>query len=248
MDFASLRHRMVQIQLRGRGITDERLLAVMEEAPRHLFVPERQRKNAYEDEPLPIGLGQTISQPYMVARMTELLRLSGTETVLEIGTGSGYQAAVLGRLAARVWTVERHAELAKRAEQVLLDLGYDNIEVVVGDGTVGLPDAAPFDAVIVTAAAPCVPEALREQLAVGGLMVIPVSAGYNQDLRLIEKLEGSGGTAGSSGRAGEAPARAGNAGGADPAGGSGAPPCHFRETSILRCVFVPLIGEQGYRR
>jgi protein-L-isoaspartate(D-aspartate) O-methyltransferase len=246
MDFAALRHRMVQSQLRGRGITDERVLAVMEEAPRHLFVPEGQRKRAYGDEPLPIGLGQTISQPYMVARMTELLRLSGTETVLEIGTGSGYQAAVLGRLAARVWTVERHPELAKRAEQVLLDLGYANIEVVVGDGTVGLPAAAPFDAVVVTAAAPCVPEALREQLSVGGLMVIPVSAGSNQDLLLLEKFEGSGGTAGAGGRAGEDSACAENAVGADAAGHSAAPPSHFRETSILGCVFVPLIGEQGY--
>jgi protein-L-isoaspartate(D-aspartate) O-methyltransferase len=241
MDFASLRHQMVQHQLRGRGIADERLLAVMEEAPRHLFVPERQRKNAYADEPLPIGLGQTISQPYMVAKMTELLELAGTEIVLEVGTGSGYQAAVLGRLAARVWTIERHHELAQHAQKVLLDLGYDNVQVMVGDGTVGLPDAAPFDAVIVTAAAPRVPEALRDQLHVGGRMVIPVTAGYSQELRLVEKLPGSGG-ADRSERDMHSAARP-----AEAVGGA-APPCRFRETSILVCVFVPLVGEQGYSR
>ena len=119
MDFALERHRMVQVQLRGRGVADERLLAVMDELPRHLFVPERQRTKAYEDEPRPIGSGQTISQPYIVARMTELLGLTGSETVLEVGTGSGYQAAVLGRLAAEVWTIERHPELADRAASLL---------------------------------------------------------------------------------------------------------------------------------
>jgi protein-L-isoaspartate(D-aspartate) O-methyltransferase len=240
MDFALQRHRMVQHQLRGRGIADELLLAVMEEAPRHLFVPERQRKKAYEDQPLPIGLGQTISQPYMVARMTELLRLSGSETVLEIGTGSGYQAAVLARLAAQVYTIERHGALAQRARQVLLDLGVENVRVVVGDGTLGLPQAAPFDAVMVTAAAPHVPKALRDQLTIGGRMVIPVSAGYNQELRLIEKLPASGGTGNDAG----AYASSGDVGAT-----SGAPAveqCRFRETDILNCVFVPLVGEQGY--
>jgi protein-L-isoaspartate(D-aspartate) O-methyltransferase len=192
MDFALLRHRMVQHQLRGRGIADERLLAVMEEAPRHLFVPERQRDKAYDDGPLTIGLGQTISQPYMVARMTELMRLEGTETVLEIGTGSGYQAAILAKLAATVWTIERHPELAGRAEGLLADLGYDNVRVVIGDGTLGLPVRAPFDSIVVTAAAPDVPQALRDQLRLGGRMVIPVSTGYAQDLQLIEKLPGPG--------------------------------------------------------
>jgi protein-L-isoaspartate(D-aspartate) O-methyltransferase len=245
MDLALQRHRMVQNQLRGRGITDDRLLAVMEEAPRHLFVPERQRKKAYEDGALPIGLGQTISQPYMVARMTELLALTGTETVLEIGTGSGYQAAVLGRLAARVWTVERHPELATQAGRLLFDLGLENVRVVIGDGTLGLPGEAPFDAVIVTAAAPQVPDALREQLAVGGRMVIPLSAGRNQQLTLIEKVPLEGAAAAAAGRTGGAGRE--NAGGARQATGDPVP-CRFRETSVLGCIFVPLIGEQGYGR
>jgi protein-L-isoaspartate(D-aspartate) O-methyltransferase len=241
MDFASLRHQMVQHQLRGRGISDERLLAVMADAPRHLFVPERQRKHAYDDGPLPIGTGQTISQPYMVAKMTELLDLAGTETVLEIGTGSGYQAAVLGRLAAEVWTIERHEELARRAEAVLAELGLKNVRVLVGDGTLGFPEAAPFDAIIVTAAAPRVPEALRDQLGVGGRMVIPVSVGYNQDLRLIEKLPAADGDV--------APTVAAEGAARDPSpdvASALASPCRFRETSILSCVFVPLVGEQGY--
>jgi len=224
MDFALQRHRMVQHQLRGRGITDERLLAVMEEVPRHLFVPERLRKKAYDDEPLAIAMGQTISQPYMVARMTELLSLTGTETVLEVGTGSGYQAAVLGRLAAEVWTVERHPGLASEARAVLSDLGMENVHVLVADGTLGLADSAPFDAIVVTAAAPGVPAALRDQLKVGGRMVIPITAGHSEDLVLIEKL----------------------APGEDPAPDEAAPSSRYRETAVLRCVFVPLIGEQGY--
>ena len=235
MDFALERHRMVQVQLRGRGVADERLLAVMDELPRHLFVPERQRTKAYEDEPRPIGSGQTISQPYIVARMTELLGLTGSETVLEVGTGSGYQAAVLGRLAAEVWTVERHPELADRAASLLSELGLENVHVVVGDGTLGLPEHAPYDAVIVTAAGPSVPPALREQLALGGRMVIPTAAGYGQDLLLIEKVPVGGLAAGADAAPGEA---------ADPA----APPFRFRETTILGCVFVPLIGEQGYSK
>ncbi len=168
MDYAALRHRMVQKQLRGRGIRDERLLAVMEDLPRHVFLPKRLQDRAYDDSPLPIAEGQTISQPYIVARMTELLALTGTETVLEVGTGSGYQAAVLGRLAATVWTIERHEELAAAARRTLADLGIENVRSVVGDGTLGLPEAAPFDAIIVTAAAPGVPPALREQLRPGG--------------------------------------------------------------------------------
>jgi protein-L-isoaspartate(D-aspartate) O-methyltransferase len=224
-DFALLRHRMVENQLRARGLADERVLAAMERVPRHLFVPVAQRWSAYDDGPLPIGLGQTISQPYMVARMTELLRIAPTDRVLEIGTGSGYQAAVLAELAGQVWTIERHPDLARQAIERLADLGYVNVSVIAGDGTLGLPEAAPYDAVVVTAAAPYVPQSLLEQLSVGGRMAIPVAAGYAQDLRLIERLPDD-----------------------SPPSQSPSPPPRYRETSILGCVFVPLIGEQGYQR
>jgi protein-L-isoaspartate(D-aspartate) O-methyltransferase len=249
MDLALQRHRMVQYQLRERGITDERLLAVMEGAPRHLFVSERQRRRAYEDTPLPIGLGQTISQPYMVAKMTELLLLCGTETVLEIGTGSGYQAAILGLLAAHVWSIERFAVLATRAERVLSDLGIENVRVLVGDGTLGLPEHAPFDAVIVTAAAPRVPEALREQLRAGGRMVIPVGTGYTQDLKLIEKLPAAASLPADAEKFGwtDVPDGRERAGAPTTSGAREVVPCRYRETSILGCVFVPLVGEQGYQ-
>jgi len=219
-DFARLRHCMVNDQLRARHLADERVLAAIEKVPRHLFVPQAQRRSAYEDAPLSIGFGQTISQPYMVARMTELARLTPTDRVLEIGTGSGYQAAVLAELAQEVWTVERHAELAARAADLLRELGYDNVHVITGDGSVGYPPAAPYDAIVVTAAAPCVPESLREQLAVNGRMVIPVTEGYSEDLRLIERL-------------------------AAPEPGADTETC-FREVSILACTFVPLIGQEGY--
>jgi protein-L-isoaspartate(D-aspartate) O-methyltransferase len=227
-DFALLRHRMVDDQLRARHIGDERILAVMEKVPRHHFVPAAHRRAAYDDGPLPIGLGQTISQPYMVARMTELLRLTSTDRVLEIGTGSGYQAAVLAELAGSVWTIERHPELARRAEELLLQLGYDNVQVMVGDGTLGLAQAAPYDGIMVTAAGPCVPRSLRGQLAINGRMVIPVSAGFSQDLRLVERLSDVQPAAGALRDRAEAPE-----------------PC-FRETSILGCVFVPLVGKEGY--
>ena len=213
----------------------------MERVPRHLFVAAAERQSAYEDGPLPIGLGQTISQPYMVARMTELLRLAPDSRVLEIGTGSGYQAAVLAELAAAVWTVERHPDLARRAEQLLLQLGYTNVRVIAGDGTLGFPEAAPYDGIMVTAAAPYIPEALREQLASGGRMVIPVTTGYSQDLRLIERLPDSEPPALS-----EADKSATAA--ADPAiDGTDTREPRYRETSVLGCVFVPLIGEQGYQ-
>jgi protein-L-isoaspartate(D-aspartate) O-methyltransferase len=189
-DFARLRHCMVSDQLCARHLADERVLAVMEKVPRHLFVPQVQRRSAYEDGPLPIGCGQTISQPYMVARMTELLRLLPTDRVLEVGTGSGYQAAVLAELAAEVWTVERHAELAQRAEGLLHQLGYSNVRVIIGDGSIGLPEAAPYDAIVVTAGAPSVPTTLRDQLALNGRMVIPVASGYSEELRLIERVDG----------------------------------------------------------
>jgi protein-L-isoaspartate(D-aspartate) O-methyltransferase len=168
--------------------------------------------------------------------MTELLRLQGTEAVLEIGTGSGYQAAILAKLAGTVWTIERHPELARRAQALLADLGYENVNVLVGDGTLGLPVHAPFDSIMVTAAAPGVPQVLRDQLQLSGRMVIPVSAGYAQDLLLIEKLPGLAADA-TSGAAPDGPHAGLHAAEA---------PCRFRETSILGCVFVPLIGEHGY--
>ena len=217
---------MVEVQLRGRGIGDRRVLEAMERVPRHLFVPPSQRWSAYEDEPLPIGQGQTISQPYMVARMTELLRLTPESKVLEVGTGSGYQAAILAELAGRVWTIERHPELAQRAEEVLGQLGYANVEVIVGDGSLGFPPGAPYDAIIVTAAAPRVPEALGKQLVPHGVMVIPVREGYIEDCKLIERLPDV-----------ERGPEEGNTAPTAP---------KFRETSIVGCTFVPLIGKQGF--
>lgn len=189
-DYVLPRHRMVQEQLRRRGITDPRVLAAMESVPRHRFVDENVRWAAYEDEPLAIGLGQTISQPYMVARMTELLRLDATSRVLEVGTGSGYQAAVLAEVAGEVWTIERHAELADRAWRVLTALGYRNVHVVPGDGSRGLPEHAPYDAIMVTAAAPRTPAPLLEQLAPTGRLVIPVGGPDLQQLRIISRRGG----------------------------------------------------------
>jgi len=177
------RLRMVESQIRRRGIRDERVLKVMEAVPRHLFVDEALRDQAYQDHPLPIDAGQTISQPYMVALMTEALSPSPTDRVLEIGTGSGYQAAILSRLCAQVYSVERIAALATRARKVLDELGYYNIHIRVGDGTLGWSQEAPFDGIVVTAGAPHVPEALVDQLAVGGRLVIPVGDQSMQDLK-----------------------------------------------------------------
>ena len=184
------RERMAEEQLAGRGVTDPRVLAAMRRVPRHLFVEEALRERAYGDHPLPIGDGQTISQPYMVGLMTELLRLDGTQKVLEIGTGSGYQAAVLGELSARVCTVERIPKLAKRARELLEMLGYSNVWVRVANGTLGWPDEAPFDRILVAAGAPNVPPPLFEQLAEGGCMVMPVGEANTQVLHLIEKRNG----------------------------------------------------------
>jgi protein-L-isoaspartate(D-aspartate) O-methyltransferase len=169
-----LRERMVDEQLGGRDITDRRVLEAMRTVPRHRFVPEDAAELAYIDAPLPIGFRQTISQPYIVALMSQLLRLRGDETVLEVGTGSGYQAAVLGRLARRVYSVERIPELADSARHVLEALGMDNVEVYVADGSSGLPNAAPFDGILVAAAAPKAPRPLLDQLAEGGRLVVPV--------------------------------------------------------------------------
>ncbi len=187
--YAAERHRMVSRQLEPRGITDQRVLRAMQTVPRHLFVPEQYRSDAYGDFPLPIGSGQTVSQPYIVALMTELLKVEPTDTLLEIGTGSGYQAAILGELAARVYTIEILPELAARADSLLDSLHYDNIEVRAGDGYLGWPEHAPFRAIIVTAAPPQIPAPLLEQLADGGRMVIPVGTD-RQDLLLIEKVDG----------------------------------------------------------
>jgi len=188
--FASDRQRMVEYQLRGRGIRDERVLDAMARVPRHEFVPERFHAQAYEDHPIPIGYGQTISQPYIVALMLEALALEPTDKVLEIGTGSGYQTALLAELAASVYSIERHAGLAQNAERVLAKLGYTNIVVLVGDGSEGLPQHAPFDAIIVSAAAPELPPTLVEQLRDGGRMVIPVGPAHAQELQLVQKQLG----------------------------------------------------------
>jgi protein-L-isoaspartate(D-aspartate) O-methyltransferase len=182
VDYAALRAEMVERQIRARGLHHPRVLAAMLEVPRHLFVPEAYRAAAYEDRPLPIGEGQTISQPYMVAAMTAALDPQPSDRVLEVGTGSGYQAAVLARLAREVITIERHATLAARAERVLQELGVTNVRVVVGDGSLGYPEGQPYDGILVTAAAPAVPETLRAQLAVGGRLVIPVGGPGFQEL------------------------------------------------------------------
>jgi protein-L-isoaspartate(D-aspartate) O-methyltransferase len=178
---------MVESQLVRRGIKDKRVLEAMRQVPRHLFIPEDMRSLAYCDGPLPIGLGQTISQPYIVALMTELLELTGQEKVLELGTGSGYQAAILSRLARQVYTVERHATLAQRAEKVLAELGYDNVVIRVGDGTLGWPEHSPYEAIIVTAAAPDVPQPLIDQLADGGRLVAPVGSRWSQVLVKVKR-------------------------------------------------------------
>jgi len=185
--FDSLRQDMVEFQIMRRGVDDRGVLRAMEEVPRHLFVPETVRDEAYVDHPLLIGHGQTISQPYIVALMTSLLELDGSQKVLEIGTGSGYQAAILGELAAEVYTIEIREELARVAEVLLADLGYDNIHVRAGNGYNGWPEEAPFDAIIVTASPPEIPAALVAQLKVGGRMVVPVGAGAVQDLELLTK-------------------------------------------------------------
>jgi protein-L-isoaspartate(D-aspartate) O-methyltransferase len=171
--FTAARHRMVE-RIRARGVTDAAVLAALDAVPRHLFVPPPERPKAYEDRPLPIGDGQTISQPYMVALMTSLLELRPGARVLEIGTGSGYQAAILSRVAAEVYTMEIRKTLAERARSTLADLGYRNVQVRNGDGFQGWPEAAPFDAIIVTAAPPSVPGPLLRQLKTGGRLVIPV--------------------------------------------------------------------------
>jgi protein-L-isoaspartate(D-aspartate) O-methyltransferase len=191
VDYLTARQAMVERQLLARGISDGRVLQAMREVPRHLFVGEPVRHEAYDDSPLPIGEGQTISQPYMVAIMTELLGLRGYERVLEIGTGSGYQASILSRLCHWVYTVERIKDLSDRAKLVTEAVGYTNITFLVGDGTLGFPEEAPYNGIIVTAGSPMIPDCLVEQLAVGGKLVIPVGDRFSQTLKRVTRT-GSG--------------------------------------------------------
>ena len=179
-DQARAREAMVQEQLASRGVRDPKTLAALRKVPRHLFVPPGSVREAYDDHPLPIGHGQTISQPYIVGFMTEALGLKGGETVLEVGTGSGYQAAVLSEIAGKVYTIEIVAELAEEARGRLQRLGYANVEVRAGDGYLGWPEAAPFDAITVTAAAPRVPQPLKDQLRDGGRLILPLGDEYQE--------------------------------------------------------------------
>ena len=212
MNYARARELMVAVQLIPRGITDSRVLEVMKKVPRHLFMPEALWDRAYEDMALPIGEGQTISQPYMVAVMTELLELGGDEKVLEIGTGSGYQAAVLSELAREVFTIERIPELAEESRVRLARLGYNNVIVLTGDGSKGLEDKAPFDRIIITAAAPELPEIIVKQLKENGIIVAPVGDRFSQVVIKGRKKKGA-----------------------------------LAEELHTPCVFVPLIGEYGWK-
>jgi protein-L-isoaspartate(D-aspartate) O-methyltransferase len=212
MDFKELRDFMVKTQLILRGIKDERVLNAMKKVPRHLFVEESMQYKAYDDMALSIGEGQTISQPYMVAVMTQLLELKGNEKVLEIGTGSGYQAAILAELAEKVYSVERVAVLVNRAEERFHSLGYNNIHVKIGDGTLGWPEEAPFDRIIITAGTPKIPDPLIEQLSEGGIIIAPVGERFSQQLLKVRKSTGK-----------------------------------LLEDYHTPCVFVPLIGEYGWK-
>jgi len=188
--FTVPRRNMVERQVRARGVRDSRVLHAMEQVPRHEFVAPTYQDQAYDDHPIPIGEGQTVSQPYIVGLTLEALSLQASDRVLEIGTGSGYQAALLGALAKQVYSMERYEELAKQAEAALARLGYTNVAIVVADGSVGLATEAPFDAIVVAAAAPDVPTPLLDQLRDGGRMVIPVGPPHAQDLQLVRKSEG----------------------------------------------------------
>jgi protein-L-isoaspartate(D-aspartate) O-methyltransferase len=188
--YLAQRQSMVESQLRARGIRDDRVLAAMFHVPRHEFVSEEYRAQVYEDHPIPIGEGQTLSQPYIVAVMLERLALDPSDAVLEVGTGSGYQTALLSELTRQVYSMERHASLARTAQTLLARLGYTNVEVLLGDGSHGLPEHAPFDAIVVSAASPQIPPPLFEQLAEGGRMIIPVGPPHAQELQLVRKQEG----------------------------------------------------------
>ena len=212
IDFKSLQEEMVTQQIMRRGVVTPRVIEAFKKVPRHLFVPEQFQSHSYNDHPLPIGEGQTISQPYIVALMTNLLDISGEDKILEIGTGSGYQAAILAELGKEVYTTERHKLLAERAEKILKELNYQNVKVLVGDGTKGWKEFSPYQKIIVTASAPDVPQPLFIQLDEMGKLVIPIGGRWSQDLILIEKRKGK-----------------------------------MIRKSVCGCVFVPLIGEYGYR-
>jgi protein-L-isoaspartate(D-aspartate) O-methyltransferase len=218
-DFDAERTSMVERQLRRRGIDDERVLSAMARVPRERFVPVEERRRAYRDGALPIGHGQTISQPWIVAAICQGLELEGGEKVLEIGTGSGYSAAVLAQLGAEVISIERIEELARSAEEVLAEVGTDNVEVVVGDGSGGLPERAPFEAIAVHATSPQAPAVLLRQLAIGGRLVVPIATGGADMLTAFRRI-------------GEE---------IDPATGLG-----LEQRSLGACRFVPLIGREGF--
>lgn len=190
MDTAALRNRMVEEQLMPRGIRDAKVLDAFRKLERHKFMPEEMRSSAYADFPVPIGDGQTISQPYIAALMTECLNLTGEEKVLEIGTGSGYQTAILAQLSKEVYSIERIGSLAEKAKSLLSGLGYANVKMKTGDGSLGWPEEAPFDRIIITAAAPRVPLPLTEQLKEGGKFILPLGESFSQILTLVEKKEG----------------------------------------------------------
>ena len=189
IDFPKARLKMAEEQITSRGVKDARLIAAMKKIPRHLFVEEALQNQAYSDHPLPIGEKQTISQPYMVALMTEALLLTGKEKVLEIGTGSGYQTAILAELSEKVFSIERIRPLAIRARKLLYELGYFNVEIKIFDGTLGWMEESPFDAIVVTAGSPDIPQTLLDQLATGGRLVIPVGDAFVQDLIRVIKTE-----------------------------------------------------------
>ncbi len=212
-DFKRLRDLMVDTQLIPRGIKDKKVLSAMRKVPRHLFVDEYMQHKAYDDMALPIGEDQTISQPYMVAVMTELLELNGDEKVLEIGTGSGYQTAILAEISKEVFSIERKPLLAKNAIEKLRALGYDNVQIKVGDGTLGWPEHAPFERAIVTAGTPNIPAPIIEQVAEGGIVVVPVGDRFSQRLIVARKNKGI-----------------------------------LSEEFHTPCMFVPLIGEYGWKR
>lgn len=210
-DFKLLRQKMVSGHLAGRDINDPKVLQAFREVPREVFVSESMKEYAYQDSPLSIGSGQTISQPYIVALMTQLLAVDVGDKVLEIGTGSGYQAAILLNIGAKVFGVERYPNLAEKAKEKINSLGY-SLKMKIGDGTLGWSEFAPYDKIVVTAAAPKVPQSLLEQLAVGGRLVIPVGARFSQELTIVEKKEKN----------------------------------DFRSKPVCGCMFVPLIGEEGW--
>ena len=212
MNYTTLRNRMVEQQLIPRGISNERVLEAFRTVERHVFIPAELQDSAYEDHPLPIGEGQTISQPYMVALMTQCLDLKGDEKILEIGTGSGYQAAILAGIVKEVYSVERVELLAKRAESALKKLGYNNVKIKVGDGTLGWREYAPYDGIIVTAAAPKIPDTYTEQLNMGGKLVIPTGTRFSQILTVAEKKTDG-----------------------------------IQAREVCGCVFVPLLGKDGWQ-